>query len=535
MELVPRPTIDDGLIEGRPCFVCGEHSLKAVHVEGVPDYVSCPDCHSAFVLDQTGDWLMYGMISQAYPETRRAALRQWVRPEDVLQSAAEDRRLVAVAVAEAEAAALETPEPAPAELTFEALAAPVRDESPLPADLDSVVADDRLRAIPLPLPPLEEAPVEEAPGLQAHVAATGVPLEGNASDFDDFSARLAALAGVPIEDILFDADDEAFAGEGPIAEVARQASSDQGLPEETPLTDDWLILPEETNEWHPPAETAAETGEPDSLRSLWRAKPEGVDVFALSPLAGQGEAAEPVSLMDRLAPPAAAVAVGKTADAASKPEPQKEDMGTTGMASSTANEPPAGIRYRTVIRGNRVQFPRGTCAHCAATPARRRLSVPGSLPAGQTLGQRRATRFAIPICASCHRRASARTPEEKSARQQAYLISALVALFVLIVTLLLDVINLEGGGLVSGLLLLIILVLGYAIPALMLAGRANRFLPPVDALYVQTTLLVPEETQGLETAFEWRSKAYAERFLEANQEAVLGRAIQVKDRSDLPT
>jgi hypothetical protein len=186
-----------------------------------------------------------------------------------------------------------------------------------------------------------------------------------------------------------------------------------------------------------------------------------------------------------------------------------------------------------VIRGTRVQFPRGACAHCMRSPARHKVHVRGSLPAGQVLGQRRATRFAIPLCSRCHKRARSRTPEERSARLQAYLISGLVALFVLIVTLLLDVVDLQGGDVVSGLLLLIILILGYAIPAVMLSSRANRFEPPDDALYVQTTLLVPEETQGLETAFEWRNRQYAERFLASNQEAVLGRAIQVKDRSVL--
>jgi hypothetical protein len=116
-------------------------------------------------------------------------------------------------------------------------------------------------------------------------------------------------------------------------------------------------------------------------------------------------------------------------------------------------------------------------------------------------------------------------------RLQANLISAVVALVVLVATLLLDVITLDASALVSGLVLLIILILGYAVPMLILSGRASRFAPPEDALYVRSTLLVPEETQGLETAFEWRNRGFAEAFLEANQDQSLGQVIQVKDRA----
>ncbi|MCJ7511871.1 MAG: hypothetical protein MUO23_02740 [Anaerolineales bacterium] len=511
MELAPRSTIDTGLIEGRPCFVCGAHALHAVHVEGVPDYVTCSDCRSAFVLDQTGDWLMYGMINQAYPETRRVALRQWARPEDVMQSATEDRRLAAV-----ELAAEELPQVAAAE------------ELPLPdvpASGPAAEADD-LDPAALPALFADEPALEDMPASPWGLPLPDMPRQDGEGDLDDFSSRLAALAGVPIEDLLFDRQDEAFGmtGQDDLGTVDEFAAGAVG-------SDDWLILPEEPGMSPPPQDQPQAGDGPDPLRSLWRAAPAALDVFALSPLAGQPEAAEApgeaISLADRLAPAVAeAPAAAKSAQGEANAAPLDSQV-------EAASDPPAGLRYRTVIRGTRVQLPGGACAHCMSTPARRKLSVRGSLPAGQVLGQRRATRFSIPLCSRCHRRASSRTPEERSARLQAHLISALVALFVLVVTLMLDVVNLQGGGEVSGVLLLIILVLGYAIPAFMLSNRANRFLPPADALFVQTTLLVPEETQGLETAFEWRNREYAERFLEANQEAVLGRAIQVKDRSEL--
>jgi hypothetical protein len=534
MDLAPRPTLDDSLIEGRPCFICGGHALHAVHLEGIPDYVSCSECQSAFVIDLTGDWLMYGKIHPDYPETRQVALRQWASPEDVIRTAREDRRLAAV-----ELAAEPLPEPAEAddsssleeELAASAAEAEDRDASMLPAlfaNGPSLEAEDA--SVPNPVVTAPETEPEDldasmlpalfatGPSLEAelppHPESEGSLLEEPEGDLDDFSSRLAALAGVPIEDLLFDREDSL---------LDQDAAQGQDLPlPETGISvageasDDWLVLPEEPAPWQPPAEAVPPP------HSLWDAAPPDRFVLPVAADLPSAPVAGPAQVTPREpAPPAVEPA------AAQAPVP------VPIAAGAATAEPPPGIRYRTVIRGTRVQFPRGACAHCMQSPARHRLRVRGSLPAGQVLGQRRATRFAIPLCSRCHKRARSRTPEERSARLQAYLISGLVALFVLIVTLLLDVVDLQGGDVVSGLLLLIILILGFAIPSVMLSSRANRFEPPEDALYVQTTLLVPEETQGLETAFEWRNRGYAERFLDSNQEAVLGRAIQVKDRSVL--
>jgi hypothetical protein len=524
MDLAPRSTIDDGLIEGRPCFVCGGHALHAVHVEGIPDYVACSDCQSAFVLDVTGDWLMYGKIHADYAEARRVALRQWASPEEVMRSAAEDRRLAAVELA--------------AESLPEATAADGFPEPPSENDLPTPRAQagepleqgevEDLEAAAMPaLFAIDSTLEDKAPAAQEF---PGIPSEEADGDLDDFTSRLAALAGVPIEDFLFDTEEDPL-GEDAVLRDALLGIG-QGPAAGGEASDDWLVLPEEPAPWQlpqPPAPAAEVAGAP---RSLWHSEQPDLDLFALSPLANAPpppEAAEaPIALGDQ-----AAGSPVKLAPAATLP-PDHGEGAAVGPAHEAPADPPPGLRYRTVIRGTKVQLPRGACAHCMATPARHKLNVRGSLPAGQVLGQRRPTRFAIPLCSRCHKRAGSRTPEERSARLQAYLISALVALFVLIVTLLLNVVDLQGGNAVSGLLLLIILVLGYAIPAVMLSSRANRFLPPEDALYVQTTLLVPEETQGLETAFEWRNREYAERFLGANQEAILGRAIEVKDRSALP-
>jgi hypothetical protein len=67
-----------------------------------------------------------------------------------------------------------------------------------------------------------------------------------------------------------------------------------------------------------------------------------------------------------------------------------------------------------------------------------------------------------------------------------------------------------------------------------LLNRIGLFPISEDAAYVRSTLLVPSEVQGLETAFEWRNKTYAERFHQANHEITVGQIIKVKDRSQTP-
>ena len=195
------------------------------------------------------------------------------------------------------------------------------------------------------------------------------------------------------------------------------------------------------------------------------------------------------------------------------------------------SEPPVGQRSRVVIKGEAIQFPGGVCAHCLRSPAGRRLTVVASTPHGQGMGQRQTVRFNLPLCASCYRRATARGPEERAARVQAHLIAALIALGVLVASLALNIVNPDYGLAFVALILLILLTVGYALPAMVLLGRVRGFPVPPDAAYVRTTLLIPGDIQGLETPFEWRNARYAERFYQANQERVLGTIAQVKDRA----
>jgi hypothetical protein len=196
-------------------------------------------------------------------------------------------------------------------------------------------------------------------------------------------------------------------------------------------------------------------------------------------------------------------------------------------------DPPPGQRYRVVTRGSQVVFPGDTCAHCMRTPVKGRLAVLGTLPKGQELAERRQTTFNIPLCGECRKRASALSEDAKNARLQGYLMSAILALVFVIAVLAIGIVNV-GMGIPGFVILGIVFIIGFTAPAMFLLGRVGKFPPPPDAAYVRSTLLVPRETQGLETAFEWRNPDYAEKFHGANEANVLGNLIAVKDRAAPP-
>jgi hypothetical protein len=245
---------------------------------------------------------------------------------------------------------------------------------------------------------------------------------------------------------------------------------------------------------------------------------------------------QPVGRPERVAAGWEMTAAAATAQPEPEPEPvEPEILPDVGEDIEEPYVPPAsdpypGQRYRVVIRGERVVFPSGDCAHCGRTPTKGKLAVAGTLPRGQAVGQRKPTRFEVPLCASCHARAAAKSEEAKAAQLQAHLISAIAGMILVVGALALNLINPRDLGIVDLFLGLILLIVGYGGPAFFLLNRVGNFLPPVDARYVRRTLLVPSETQGLETAFEWRNKEYAQRFLEANQANTLGNVTSVKDR-----
>ncbi len=91
MEHLPLKTVDDKFAAGRACAVCGESTLTVIHVDDLPDYVTCANCESAFILNKAADWAMFGSISSDYPETKRSVLKRWTTLEAVQAMASSER------------------------------------------------------------------------------------------------------------------------------------------------------------------------------------------------------------------------------------------------------------------------------------------------------------------------------------------------------------------------------------------------------------------------------------------------------------
>ena len=98
---VPRTTVEDAYIGGLSCAVCGRSDLYVQHLPAYPDFVTCRSCGAAFVVEDTGERVMYGKIPDGYPETTEFALRQWVWLEAVERRATEERPATAAPSVEA--------------------------------------------------------------------------------------------------------------------------------------------------------------------------------------------------------------------------------------------------------------------------------------------------------------------------------------------------------------------------------------------------------------------------------------------------
>lgn len=193
-------------------------------------------------------------------------------------------------------------------------------------------------------------------------------------------------------------------------------------------------------------------------------------------------------------------------------------------------DPPRGFRHRVVIGGDHVVFPGGECAHCGRTPVKGQLAIAGTLPEGQGMGDRKPTRFQVPLCNECRKRATQLSDDAKSARQQSWLFALILGLALVVGALAFGLVTPADMALADWIILLFLFIIGFSGSALLLLNRVGNYPPPLDAAYIRTTLLIPSETQGLETAFEWRNEEYTQRFYEANQSSVLGNVTKVKDR-----
>src|SRR3990170_954557 len=98
---VPRISVEDAFISGLSCAVCGQSDLYVQHLPSYPDFVTCRACGAAFVVEDTGERVMYGKVPDGYPDTSEFALRQWVWLEAVERRAAAERPAPAIASPEA--------------------------------------------------------------------------------------------------------------------------------------------------------------------------------------------------------------------------------------------------------------------------------------------------------------------------------------------------------------------------------------------------------------------------------------------------
>jgi hypothetical protein len=225
---------------------------------------------------------------------------------------------------------------------------------------------------------------------------------------------------------------------------------------------------------------------------------------------------------EKVAKPAKAVP-----EEAAKPE-ERAQMPVAPVMKTMEPEP--NRRYRIIIRGREMRFPNKLCAHCLSSPIQSWLAVSATIP-GETEDQaREVTKFRVPLCSACRKRAADQGEPEKKARKQAIMISALVALALVLIAL--------GTGLIAGLenlllaafLLIILAVLGFGIPALILLARCNNYPPPSDAVFVLSTLYIPPSSPANTTIFDWRNRGYAELFYRANRNQSLEPVQKIEDQ-----
>src|SRR3972149_6714833 len=173
---VPRTTVEDAFISGLSCAVCGQSDIYVQHLPSYPDFVTCRACGAAFVVEDTGERVMYAKVPDGYPDTSEFALRQWVWVE------AGERRGAAAAVAPT------PPDPAPCRPgsrgvplasdtgpTDESLPAWLR-ESPAPAVSRAAEASR-----PAPAPAATPAPSIPAAVTVASAAAAPARAPGGAA------------------------------------------------------------------------------------------------------------------------------------------------------------------------------------------------------------------------------------------------------------------------------------------------------------------------------------------------------------------
>ncbi|GMR10646.1 MAG: hypothetical protein BMS9Abin28_1467 [Anaerolineae bacterium] len=181
-------------------------------------------------------------------------------------------------------------------------------------------------------------------------------------------------------------------------------------------------------------------------------------------------------------------------------------------------EPEPGHRYVVTLAQRTAIFPPERCAHCLRRPAPRKLLVaPGPDPDHG---------YQAPLCQSCHKRASARSEEQRTAKLVAHLSSILIAGVLIVGALAAELVNIKDLGALDLLLVATLGLVGYGLPAVLLLRRSSRLPPSEDAQFVRSTLRL-RDNEGM--AFGWRNRGYAELFSTANADLLLGELTRISD------
>ena len=504
MALRPRNSVDDAYIDGLKCAVCTSTDLTVNHISDYPDFITCANCGSAFIVEHEGSWIMYGKISPDYPETSDFAVRQWTWLDAVRQRAEEERQTSQMGTPPVEAEeepALDSQGASQAEEAIE-----------LPSSSSSAEAIPEFEA---PQPPVE--PIQEKPEVRPTIAEAET-FEENDSVSESMELD-ESLAASPI------AESPIFPPEQP-----------------TPDLSDFPALPQ-IEEQPPEIKNAVQDEQmPFAEEHLRQVQ----DEMALSEIDPKSENAD---FMDSPSPEDHSL--DRLSTLMPDPVPPVEDLPEEESLQPLKDEDPIALetkieihipvgepakdqRFKVIVKGSELNFPKNVCAHCLRTPVVLGVTVNGTLPDFKRPGERTSVAFRLPLCEQDMKRAEASSEAEKSAVLQAHLISGVVAIFVVILFLFSGVVNPREDLLISVISMLLIAILGYAIPAIFLVGRANRYPPTHDAAYVLTTLRVLDDLGDLETVFEWRNEGYAELFRKVNHQRAVGSVERVTDRVIIP-
>lgn len=499
MTLRPRLELEDTFARAKRCTICGAAALSVVHLKSFPDYVSCAACGAAFVMEDGGDRALYGSIPLEYPETRDFALKQWTSLEAIAALAEAERP---AAQSANRGGAEEVVRPPAESKGVPSTAAPPAEPALATADAPGVT-------------PPEDPPVEVETAEQAE---TDAEAELAARD-QSWEAAEAPVEPDPRE--VPETQAEAPAVPEPLSEAPAVTEPLPETPAVPEPPSEVPAVPEppthaEISRWPPPAAGQPEPQPPEPAFT-WR-EPTPEPELAEQPQVPQAAAPQPE--MDEQLQAVEAAAAETELSQFEQPEVAELPPGEETW------EPEPGHRFRVRFLGAEARIPTGSCAHCLRSAPKRILVTVGAVigPGGQPRRQA----FSLPLCDRCHRRARAKSEEERSARLMAHLISILVAAVAMVGTLATGLVPMDSPLLAAGLLGLLG-IMGYGIPAWLLLGRAARFPRPEDALFVRSTLLVSAHPQAGETLFDWRNPGFASQFLEANPDQAGEHIFEVPD------